>query len=419
MSYLKKRHNTWYARMGIPSAARPILGRIEFVKSLETTSKATAQSRAVVYIAQWKEQIAAAVSGDTIKQEANWWRTAYENAASNDDFDTLTLVIQDRAEDIERKGSQADAKRFYELATGKAVDLSEHLESWFEVRKTEVSEKYAYTSRQRVSRMAERFKLSTAVNRKDVIAWIEEQRSELAVITVRKIIKSCDEYWKYLQARELLEEGVSPFESHTIKAKPKESIYKDMQPYSKSEVVNLHRQAVSKKKDNLALAIRMGAYTGFRQDEICQLTVDDVVDVEGIRCLTLRDSKTKAGHRTVPIAEKLLPMVNELVESARQRGDDYLLPNETVDRYGKRSRNMSKQFTVLKQKLGFSDVYDFHSIRRTVATLLEQAQVDELHAARLLGHKIKTMSYGLYSGGASMDVLKKAVDTISYGEGSF
>ncbi len=45
MSYLKKRHNTWYARMGIPEVARPILGRNEFVKSLQTTLRSLAESR--------------------------------------------------------------------------------------------------------------------------------------------------------------------------------------------------------------------------------------------------------------------------------------------------------------------------------------------------------------------------------------
>ena len=50
MSYLKKRHNTWYARMGIPNSARPFIGRNEFVQSLQTQSRAIAERRVLAYV---------------------------------------------------------------------------------------------------------------------------------------------------------------------------------------------------------------------------------------------------------------------------------------------------------------------------------------------------------------------------------
>lgn len=82
MSYLKKRHNTWYARMGIPELARPILGRNEFVKSLQTSSKSIAEHRAILFVTDWKEQVASAISDDRLKQEALWWRTTYHESTS-------------------------------------------------------------------------------------------------------------------------------------------------------------------------------------------------------------------------------------------------------------------------------------------------------------------------------------------------
>jgi len=416
MSYIKLRHNTWYARLGIPAGARPILGRNEFVKSLQTSSKAVAQSRAVAYIAEWKEAIAHALSLDPIKQEALWWWKAYSNADSKEQINDILHVVLDRAELLESRKGLKEAQDFYDLATGKAVELSDYVESWHQKRLNEVSEHFADTSRNRVKRMVERYKLSTNVTRKAVESWIDEQRGELAVTTVRKIIKACNDFWSYLQKRELVPEGASPFDEHEIKPKPKESLYKDMQPYTVNEVIKLHKEAVNRGKENLATAIRIGAYTGFRLDEICKLQIEDVVVEDGIKCLRLRESKTKAGFRTIPIADKLLPLVNQLCSAAAENGDLYLIPNEKISRYGKRCTKISKQFSALKTDMGFGETHDFHSFRRTVATLLEKGRVEELHAARLLGHKLKTMSYGLYSGGAAMGVLKEAIDVIDYGD---
>lgn len=49
-----------------------------------------------------------------------------------------------------------------------------------------------------------------------------------------------------------------------------------------------------------------------------------------------------------------------------------------------------------------------------VATQLENSGVTENIAARLLGHDLNTMSYGLYSGGVSFDVLSEAIEHLSW-----
>ncbi len=58
----------------------------------------------------------------------------------------------------------------------------------------------------------------------------------------------------------------------------------------------------------------------------------------------------------------------------------------------------------------------FHYWRTTVLTKLENAGVPELDAARLTGHKIKTMSYGVYSGGPDLTRLATVVERIEYKE---
>ena len=69
----------------------------------------------------------------------------------------------------------------------------------------------------------------------------------------------------------------------------------------------------------------------------------------------------------------------------------------------------------LKKGLGFGSEYVFHSIRKTVATLLENAGVSENVAADILGHEKPRITYGLYSGGASLEVKAAAIAKLSYG----
>ena len=56
----------------------------------------------------------------------------------------------------------------------------------------------------------------------------------------------------------------------------------------------------------------------------------------------------------------------------------------------------------------------FHSLRRTVATLLENARVPEGIAADILGHEKKTLSYGLYSSSSSMQRKIEAIEKLAY-----
>jgi integrase len=77
---------------------------------------------------------------------------------------------------------------------------------------------------------------------------------------------------------------------------------------------------------------------------------------------------------------------------------------------------VGKRFSKTKTKMGFGGDQVLHSIRRTVATMLERARVPEGVAADLLGHEKRgaTMSFGLYSGGSSMEQKRAAIEKLDY-----
>src|SRR5260370_8158722 len=59
--------------------------------------------------------------------------------------------------------------------------------------------------------------------------------------------------------------------------------------------------------------------------------------------------------------------------------------------------------------MGFREARVFHSVRKTVATMLENAGVVENVAADIIGHDKPTMTYGLYSGGNSLAMTQAAM----------
>ena len=59
--------------------------------------------------------------------------------------------------------------------------------------------------------------------------------------------------------------------------------------------------------------------------------------------------------------------------------------------------------------MGYGKQHVFHSIRKTAATVFEQAAVPKGVTADIVGHEKQTMTYGLYSGGTSVKQRQEAI----------
>ena len=94
--------------------------------------------------------------------------------------------------------------------------------------------------------------------------------------------------------------------------------------------------------------------------------------------------------------------------------DGYVLSGLSVNKYGDRSNAVGKRFGRLKKDLDFGKQHVFHSICKTVVTILENAGVPENVVADIVGHEKTTMTYGLYSGGLSLVVKHEALNKLTY-----
>ena len=182
--------------------------------------------------------------------------------------------------------------------------------------------------------------------------------------------------------------------------------------FESDDVSRLLAAAIDKGDQSLADLIMLGMWTGCRIDELCALSTKNVgTDQDGIRFIEIADAKTEAGWRRVPVHSQLEEALDRLCESS---DDGYVLSGLPENKYGSRSNAIGKRFGNLRTRLGYSNRYVFHSIRKGVSTQLERAGVQENVTADILGHEKPRMTYGLYSGGNVLSGLKVAIEHLSY-----
>jgi integrase len=125
-------------------------------------------------------------------------------------------------------------------------------------------------------------------------------------------------------------------------------------------------------------------------------------------------AKTPSGVRIVPMHNEITHVVERL---KRTSTGNYLISGESHDNLvSKRSKGLSIRFGRLKTELGFKkNMHTFHSFRSTLAKRFESAGVEEILAARIIGHKVRSITYGVYSRGADWDILFETMNNyISY-----
>ena len=409
--WLQKRRRRWYAVMEIPKALRVRFARSRFVVSLETESLTVAERRVLPVIAKWKgdiERAKLAKGGPmNLADEVADWRQYIDDykrkGLSQAEIDDLMLNV---ASDMHDEGKPTQS---YDVLTGDKLLLVEHIEAFIAVQTLEP--KSIDMKKSDILRFLKKFTFAQDVTKRAVMLWVEEDlmgKQTLALATCRRIISNLRSYWSYLERYKELDLP-DPFIG-VVPSSGRKKTKQEVRDKRKSFAVVDFNKITGSVRDgdqDLADLIRLGAYTGCRIEELCSLRMVNVLPDR----LKIEDAKTEAGWREIPIHPHIKDLVTRL--SAKSK-DGYLLSGLSFNKYGDRSNAIGKRFGRLKASCGYGSDYVFHSFRKGVATQLENAQVPENHVARLLGHEMQTMSYGLYSGGVSFDVLRAAISHLNW-----
>ncbi len=410
--HLEERNGLWFAVLTIPKDCRAKLNnKLRFVQSLKTHSKKQAETLAPRYVSLWKSMIEGARgNSEAILKEAEWMRktlSKYSEPYETEEF--LTKAIP-RSEEIARTVSEKDGMAYLAIASGALSPLSPHRDGW--EKSLTIKAKTKDQMVRDVDRFLKEFKTIQSMTSKSIKAWVDLLSTKGATpSSVNRQIKSARSLFDYLKTSGVIDHiAIDPFEG--MSKVINKSVKKDVahyEPFAISDVVKLYREIKAREDYPLLDIFCIGAYTGCRINEIAKTKIVDV-DLKR-KCFKLHEAKNEASIREVPLHNDLLPLIKRLIKESK---DGYLIYSEADNQYGNRSAPLSQRFTRVKKSLKYGDQHVFHSLRGTVATLLENAKIPENIAADIVGHKKKTMTYGLYSGGTSLKNKLEALNKIKY-----
>lgn len=165
---------------------------------------------------------------------------------------------------------------------------------------------------------------------------------------------------------------------------------------------------------------RIAMYTGLRLNEICQLHLEDVIEIDGIWCFDINDDKDKrlkniASKRIVPVHPILIKLgFHDYVEKLRADKVERLWINLTKGRDG-HSHDFGHWFSRFnRSKITKDPLKVFHSFRHTVADTLKQSGIAEGVIAEILGHANDSITTGRYGKRYRPQVLLDALMKLEY-----
>ena len=192
--------------------------------------------------------------------------------------------------------------------------------------------------------------------------------------------------WDYAVINEIVTQDKRDMIRYIDISKPGNPDSHSREPFKKSEIKMLW----AAKDSNIYMSVVLILiYTGLRIGELLDLKKEDVHLNE--RWFYVRESKTDAGIREVPIAEKIVP----LFEYWLQRDCEYLICTPENEHFLYRNYYDS-YWTPLMNSLSL-DKHRPHDTRHTCISLLTEAGVDERIIKKIVGHKGQGVTETVYT----------------------
>lgn len=257
-------------------------------------------------------------------------------------------------------------------------------------------------------------------------ALLVESVQKLHVTTINKYLQTYADMFEWAKRNNHL--PVNLFHGLTIKQNKQKSQTK-RSAFSNSDIQRI-LTSINSNSDNL---IRkeyqkwgpiVGIYTGARLNEIAQIHLTDIRQADGIWFFDLNDDtddkklKIGAARRRIPIHAELIKMgLLQYVERMRADGHMKLFPDFTYCSRNGWGRSLGRWFneTFLPAlKLKRRDLV-FHSLRHTVVTRLQQADVPEPMVQALVGHaQIGVTQQNYFKEGYTLAQLSDALGKLNF-----
>jgi integrase len=249
----------------------------------------------------------------------------------------------------------------------------------------------------------------SAITRNVAMSFLDNDLTQrgLAHTTIRDRLISLGGFWSWMGSRAAVSKDVNPWTNHKISKQNNKGRSPEKRSYTETELLLLLEGNDDVKNwptySYLPDLIILGLFTGARENELCSLLFQDIEMGKGSCILKITDAKTKAGIRFVgvthptPLAvikNRLAGKVGkaQLFHELKPGGIDMKLSASAVKAYGRYRRSCD-----------VPDGTDYHSYRRNVITILENAGVGQVPISRYVGHKVGTLAGDTYSAGGSRE----------------
>ena len=153
-------------------------------------------------------------------------------------------------------------------------------------------------------------------------------------------------------------------------------------------------------------AVLFGIFTGCRISEITTLKKDQFkISNTGIHYITIRDSKTLAGIREVPLHPFLIAHIAEFTKNKKDKIFKY------AEKDGKGAGNaVGKMFAQnLKSANLTREKLVFHSLRKYVNNELMKNGVSLEYRCQFVGHELDNVNVSVYTNTINIDTLAKTI----------
>lgn len=418
----------WYVRTKIPAAVvEHYGGHTHKRQSLRTEKLEEANRLKGKWVELWRrefDQLQGKAAFSSVADELRFQMRREAALGNEAAVDALRNHAQVKAEEIEARHDLSKAQRFFSLATTALPTLREAMEEWLPTAGSRKGTQVHY--RLAVERLLEFLggdavpddvTEGRALDYYDHMLMVYKTRA-----TYQGKLRPLGAFWEWMGVRRYVPRTYNPWRGRGLKWPNERAMPKAKRPFSDDELLTL-LQGTATYKGSLAEIVVLGLYTGARLDEVCSLRIADVVPANGetagfVVRIGQTGGKRAASIRDVVVTHEIPTGILRRRRDAKRtkEASSQLFPDLVPGGHdNKLSWHVSKAFGRYRDDCKLPHGVDFHSLRRTFVTRLENTQgMDVVKIARYVGHKIKGMTFGVYSGGSSEQTMRLVADAINY-----
>jgi len=441
-SYLYRRHNVYWVRVRVPDKVRDIVGKTQLSENLSTTELAEANRKKHIVIAKLKQLIHLAEKKrdgtiDSLSKEDQIRELALEfRPSSEDDLDNLDNIDMAFQSTLENKALELYGEEEFDAIFNshhpnwkgkdpnpKAVKATQDAYRIIDpnyvplqiVAKTFLSEKIkdlkTSTFKRKKSNINNfivwfgnaEIKDITKKNAGDYVSFLRKSKNP-APATIRNIVFDIGSLFTWAHGRGYINNN--PFQK--LNLPNNKNSHQSRLPW-KDEHLMLFLQSECVNRNAFEATV-VAMYSGMRLDEICDMKNKNIED----KCFRVEKGKTKAAARVIPVHPLIEPIIEKLKDSPK---DEFLIRGINSGGYdNKRSWNFQKKLGRLRKKIGIPKGINFHTLRNTFATRMENRGIPANHISQLMGHKDNNMALDTYSAGMKIEHLVESINKLTYGK---